>query len=81
MKSNIFTIICVIAGLLSISIFLTDCSNKNVKKYLDNGIAKYNEGDFNGALEQFSKAIEIDPEYADAYNNRGLVKDNIGDYY
>ena len=30
--------------------------------------------DFRGAIAEYSKAIEIDPKYAEAYNNRGLAK-------
>ena len=38
-------------------------------------------GDFSGAIANYTKAIKIDPNYADAYINRGLAKDNLEDYY
>ncbi|MDD3875683.1 MAG: tetratricopeptide repeat protein, partial [Bacteroidales bacterium] len=34
----------------------------------------------NKALGDYSKAIEIDPNYADAYNNRGLVYTEMKNY-
>ena len=42
--------------------------------YYNRGIAKLNLGDFSGAVEDFGKAIEINPQYSDAYNNRGFVR-------
>jgi tetratricopeptide (TPR) repeat protein len=32
------------------------------------------------AVEQFTEAIRLDPEYADAYNNRGDAYDKLGEY-
>jgi tetratricopeptide (TPR) repeat protein len=37
------------------------------------GIQKYRKGDFQGALADFNRAIEIDPKYAIAYYGRGFV--------
>ena len=31
------------------------------------------QGDFKAAVLDFNKAIVIDPNYANAYNNRGIV--------
>jgi tetratricopeptide (TPR) repeat protein len=38
------------------------------------GFAKEEEGDYVGAIADYSKAIELDPNYAHAYNNRGNAK-------
>ena len=32
------------------------------------------------AIKDFSKAIKLNPNYALAYNNRGIAKDNLGLY-
>jgi len=37
-------------------------------------------GDYAQAIKDFSKAIELDPDYAVAYNNRGLAYYNSGDF-
>ena len=43
--------------------------------------AKNNLKDYNGAISDFTKAIELNPDDADAYYNRGLAKSNLEDYY
>ncbi|MCD4695936.1 MAG: tetratricopeptide repeat protein [Bacteroidales bacterium] len=36
--------------------------------------------DYEGALRDFSKAIELNPDYTMAYNNRGIIKGSTGDF-
>ena len=36
-------------------------------------------GDIQGAIEDYNKAIEINPKYAEAFYNRGIAKFTIGD--
>jgi len=43
------------------------------------GINKAKERDFEGAIENFDRAIKINPDYADAYNNRASVRHELGD--
>ena len=47
--------------------------------YYNRGLCKSQEGDKNGAIEDYSKAIEIDPKYASAYYNRGNSRGINGD--
>ena len=50
--------------------------------YLDGAILealKNNPGDYNGAISDYTKAIQIDPNYASAYSNRNISKENLGD--
>ena len=44
------------------------------------GLAKNNMGDYPAAIADFDRALEINPKYAEAYNNRGVAKHNMGDY-
>ena len=32
------------------------------------------------AIEDYSKAIDLDPNHSNAYNNRGVVKHKLGNY-
>jgi tetratricopeptide (TPR) repeat protein len=43
------------------------------------GIQKYDDMDYSGAINDFSKAIELEPE-PEAFNNRGVVKNELQDY-
>ncbi len=36
--------------------------------------------DKEGAIERYTKAIELDPTYGNAYLNRGVLKYEMGDY-
>ena len=60
-------------------------SNKAIEldpKLLSNrGWAKQTKGDLDGALADYSKAIQLKPDYATAYSNRGGVKRAEGDLF
>ena len=47
--------------------------------YFDRGLESYRNEDFLGAIFDYSKAIEINPRYAEAYNNRGDAKFRLKD--
>ena len=48
----------------------------DANKYFDSAKIKYNRGDYTGAIADYDKAIELDPNYAPAYHNRGSQKLN-----
>src|SRR5436309_2322030 len=52
---------------------------KEANAYNERGIAKGVKGDIDGAIADFTRAIELYPKYGTAYNNRGLAKKNMGD--
>jgi tetratricopeptide (TPR) repeat protein len=52
---------------------------KEANGYNERGIAKGVKGDIDGAIADFTRAIELHPKYSTAYTNRGLAKKNKGD--
>ena len=48
--------------------------------YAQLGYTKYNRGDFKGALEEYNKALRIDPNEVEYLLNRGLAKHKLNDY-
>ncbi|MCW8796534.1 MAG: tetratricopeptide repeat protein [Chlorobium sp.] len=51
----------------------------NSKNLNTSGIEKLKNEDYEGALEDFTKAVEKDPEFAESYLNRGFVYGNRGE--
>ena len=49
--------------------------------YFDRARKKSDSGDFYGAMSDYTKAIEINPYYAEAFYNRGNRKRDVGDKY
>ncbi len=54
---------------------------KNVEDYFNKGIEKFDLRDYKGAIEEFTKAIELnDLKFPEAYFNRGVAKFKLEDY-
>jgi tetratricopeptide (TPR) repeat protein len=43
------------------------------------GVERGQRGDYQGALDDFTQALRVNPSYADAYNNRGYARYALGD--
>ena len=41
------------------------------------GNAKYKTGDYAGAIADYTMAIQLEPDFPEAYNNRGIAKINL----
>ena len=54
-------------------------ANPLVTQYLDQGVEKYDAGNYQGAIDDYTKAIEINPLDYTAYNNRGHAKRYLND--
>ena len=55
------------------------CSNfygQTAQDYFKQGNQKYLKNDFGAADKDFTKAIELNPKYVDAYINRGRLRHN-----
>jgi tetratricopeptide (TPR) repeat protein len=61
---------------------LTSCTSKKDKalEMLKSGIEKMNKNDNDGAVADFTKAIEYNPELDQAYYHRANTKYNMRDY-
>lgn len=46
--------------------------------FYNRAVGRTETGDFNGALADYTRAIELDPELAEAYLNRGYAHDLLG---
>lgn len=49
------------------------------RTYIEEGKQSFAAGDFVAAVEAFSRAIEVDPQNAEAYYQRGWARAHIGD--
>ncbi len=55
--------------------------NQNSFQYhIESGLEKSKNNDYEGAIEDFTKAIELNPENEDAYIERGIAKYKLEDY-
>ena len=61
--------------ILILSVFFAFACTNHKK----NCFNKADKGDYQGAIAECNKAIELDPKDAKAYNNRGYAKRNLGD--
>ena len=48
--------------------------------YNTRGIAKVAKGDFDGAIADYTRALELDPKFAAAYRRRGIAKQAKSDF-
>ena len=53
---------------------------QTAEDYYDRGVIKFEQGDYSGALKDFNKLIELNPNNAIAYYSRGVAKGKLGDY-
>jgi Flp pilus assembly protein TadD len=55
-------------------------NTQQIKMLYDKATTAYNKGDFQQAISDFTQVITINPNNAEAYNNRGTAYDGIKDY-
>lgn len=50
-----------------------------VEELLECGKEKLSEADYQGAFKDFNQALKINPNHAEAYENRGTTRSKVGD--
>ena len=68
-KSSIITMF-VLIGMLFLSV--VSVYAETAEEYFNRGNTSYKQGNFAQAISDYTKAIEINSNYAEAYNHRGL---------
>ncbi len=58
--------------ILMILFFCTAVFAQTQKEIFDSGVLLFKKGEYQNAIDAFSKLIEIAPDHADAYKNRGV---------
>ncbi|NLN73143.1 MAG: tetratricopeptide repeat protein, partial [Bacteroidales bacterium] len=74
----------IIIGVIIIAAYIfnaytTDKENESIE-YYNKGVELDESKDYHGAIDAYTKAIELNPKLSEAYYNRGLAKYNIQDY-
>ena len=62
-----------------ISVSSPNSTKMTAEDLVDSGLDKKKQGDYQGAIADYTQAIKLDPQDATAYNNRGLAYYNLGD--
>ncbi|MDA2919073.1 tetratricopeptide repeat protein [Desulfobacterota bacterium AH_259_B03_O07] len=67
-------------GLTLVLLFslVTPIYSQTAQTYIDSGSKKHRQGDYRGAIKDYTKAIEINPKDAEVYYGRGLTKLYLG---
>ncbi len=71
----IMTVLLLVAGCSTTQTDLNDAD-----AYLNRGIVYQRKGQYDQAISDYNKALEINPRFAKAYNNRGLAYKKKGKY-
>ncbi len=63
-----------VAGEIAPRVLISQSSYGRERDLLAAGLTKYQKGDYQGAISDYSKAIDLNRNYAEAYNNRGNAR-------
>ena len=70
-----------ITTLIIFCLFITTLAYaQTAEDFFNFGNAKYKLKDYRGAIQDYNKAIELNPKLASAYLGRGLAKGKLQDY-
>ena len=66
--------------ILFIFFFSYTTYSQTAEEYFNSGLEKMKNRDFSNAIEDYNKAIELDPNNGKIYYNRGFPKGMLEDY-
>ncbi len=75
-----FCLLIVMALLLAAGCATMQTDLIDAEAYSNRGIAYLSKGQYDQAISDFTKALEINPRYTDAYYNRGVSYFDKGQY-
>jgi tetratricopeptide (TPR) repeat protein len=79
--TKLFNIGTIIILALSLVVGMLGCApTRTAVDHNSRGMELYFEGKYEKAVAEFTRAIKLDPNYADAYSNRGNAYAAIGQY-
>lgn len=67
-------------SIIIILLLLNFFNQEEADKIFHEGVIKLTTQDFKGAIENFTKVLELNPKYYRAYEMRSLSKSNLGDF-
>lgn len=67
----------VLTSFVLLTLFMLSCRNDSASHHFKNGSAKYQLHDYAGAINDLNKAIEIKPNYIEAYYTRAICESKI----
>ena len=59
---------------------LTNANNRLFEQYFNQGITLVNQENYQQAIEQFTRALSLNPNHANAYVNRAFAQMELGEY-
>src|SRR5215212_6550752 len=62
-----------------VRLFALPASQATAEELYRRGAARFSAGDLDGAIEDFTETLRLDPTHAAAYTNRGLARSDLGD--
>src|SRR6266581_774903 len=69
-------------AILALTVYAPSASAQHdhyARRYLKQGIERFNKGDLAGAIADYDRALNADPKFAEAYFNRGKARRAQGD--
>jgi len=69
-----------ILSLLTLFFISLLVSAQTAEEYYSNGMVKFEQQEYNLAITEFTKAIELNKNYAEAFCKRGITKHELQDF-